>query len=90
MLGVGGLVKAYTDCSKAVIAQAEIIEKEVIEEISLQLSQEKVPEFLKACSQQNIKIIDQVYADTADFKVAVNVVMAEEFKMRRRIIPEGK
>ena len=82
MLGVGGLVKAYTDCSKAVIAKAEIIEKEVLEDISLQLNQEKVPEFLKFCSQENIKILEQDYSDIANFKIAVNVAFSQDFKQK--------
>jgi len=80
MLGVWGLVKAYTDCSKAVIEKAEIIEKEVLEEIQLKIKQENVPEFLKFCRQKNIKISEQNYSDIADFKVSVNVAFAQEFR----------
>lgn len=80
LLGVGGLVKAYTEATKAVIKKAKIIEKEVLENIPLQLEQAQVPEFLKTCSQKNIKILEQNYGEKADFEVAVNVMMVEEFR----------
>ena len=80
LLWVGGLVKAYTEATKAVIEKAKVIEKEVLEEVCLQLEQTQVPEFLKTCSQQKIKILEQNYGNMADFRVAVNVATSEEFK----------
>ncbi len=85
-LWIWWLVQAYTEASKEVIAHANIITKEVLEEINIEIEQAKVPEFLSHCSKENIKIISQNYTEKATFTVWVNVTKIEAFKEKRNLL----
>ncbi|NOZ44027.1 MAG: hypothetical protein GXP45_02610 [bacterium] len=78
-LGIGGLIQAYTQTSKAVLKQAEIVVKPVLTYRDIELSQEEVPAFLNYCRKHQIFIIQQKYSEKAQFTVAVNRAFIEIF-----------
>ena len=79
-LGVPGLIDAYKSATEAAIAQAQILEKEVMEEVNLSSDYMRVNEVMRVLKSFNALLINQEYLDTQiHFKVGIPLGQKEDF-----------
>ncbi len=70
-LGVGGLINAYRTASKEALEQAEIVELEDEQEITISFTYEQMPQVMKIVKSQLCKIITQSFEVACVLKVSL-------------------
>ena len=72
LLGTGGLVKAYSDASKKVIENSNIVEKEEGYELEITLGYENIGDFEHYCTQNGISILKKEFTDKIKYIVEIS------------------
>jgi len=80
LLGTGGLVKAYTDSTKEALKLASIIEKILQNQFEIDVPYSYNDKIVYYCKNNDYKIINTEYGETAKIYVAVRDELAERFK----------
>ena len=77
-LGIGGLIQAYRETSKAVLNKCEFVEKEITKKYHFSCEQVKIPTILSFLIKNNIKILEQKYDEKGNFTVKINLTVFDE------------
>ncbi len=70
-LGIGGLIRAYTESTQSVLQKTEILQKEITANLHFQFSYEYLNMVLNELSTPNSQIIEQKYSDIVELLVTV-------------------
>ncbi|MGN0494720.1 MAG: YigZ family protein [Lachnospiraceae bacterium] len=71
LLGTGGLVRAYTDASKACIQATEIIRKQQVFPVVIKTNYNDLGKLQYLLSSEHIMITDSVYGENVELKVNI-------------------
>ena len=88
-LGVGGLIRAYTEAAKEVLQTARIVKKEIKETVHFEIMYDILNKILHEISVFDIKIIEQNYSDQIEFIVAAPINKVLKFKESLTNISSG-
>lgn len=72
LLGVGGLIQAYGECTKQVIEHAKIIEKEIMRTIKFSYAFDLVPIVRNMLNKYNAKTIEEKYDKEVEMEISIN------------------
>ncbi len=70
-LGIGGLIRAYTESTQSVLQKTEILQKEITANLHFQFSYEYLNLVLSELSAQNSQIVEQKYSEIVELIVTV-------------------
>ncbi len=70
-LGVGGLIQAYKTAAKDVLEQAEIVEREILTELTVRFPYDKINEVMRIVKRMNLKITGRQSAEDMQLSIAV-------------------
>ena len=71
LLGTGGLVRAYTDASKACINATEIVRKRLVFPVVLRTNYNDLGKIQHLLSKENIMVEDSLYEENVELKVNI-------------------
>ncbi len=77
-LGASGLVNAYKTAAAEVLAQAEIVEKIVMETLQIQFDYLQMNQVMKIVKTYNLKIIQQAFDNQCQIQVLVRASESEQ------------
>jgi uncharacterized YigZ family protein len=77
MLGVPGLIQAYGDAAKQVLALAEKEEKYIEDKFQIAAAFEHEQEIHRIISQYKLRVLDSAYTDKVTYRLAVRRNLAE-------------
>ncbi|MDR0369460.1 MAG: YigZ family protein [Candidatus Peribacteria bacterium] len=80
LLGVGGLIQAYSQCAKETVKHAPLVEKEIYDEIEIAYSYNQTSLLAYVFEKYEIKILEQHYDTNIQQKLQINHGYAEAFK----------
>ena len=84
LLGVGGLIQAYTECAKATIEHANIVQQEILTTIEITSTYDQISLLSFLFNKYEIKIIDTQYPENQQEKIKqklqINQGLSEAFK----------
>jgi len=80
-LGVGGLIRAYTDCTRTVIDHCAIVKKYIFQKLNLQFDYELTGVVMKTISQFDAKIIDTKYEKQTQLALFLRKSKVDDFQM---------
>ncbi|MBD3289322.1 YigZ family protein [candidate division KSB1 bacterium] len=89
-LGKGGLIRAYTDCTKTVLNNAELFKKLIYTKISFTFPYDLTGNVMHLLSQMNGKMITSSYGDRAKLTIKLPKSHAGDFKEQIVEITAGK
>ena len=89
-LGKGGLIRAYTDCTKAVLEIATIIKKMIYSKLSLTFPYDLTGNIMHLLSQMNGKTVSSNYSDQAKLTIKLPKSQTDDFKDKVIEITSGK
>ncbi len=72
MLGIGGLIQAYSECAKQVIENSKIIETEILKTVKFSYDFDLVPIVRNIVNKFNAKIVNEKYDKTAECEISIN------------------
>lgn len=72
-LGIGGLVRAYTDATRTVLASIETVKKIITKPLHFQIEYDVFKPVLRELSAKHAEITEQNYADKIVFHVSVPI-----------------
>ncbi len=78
-LGAGGLVRAYSGCVADCLNNAEIVSNELSAELSVTVSYDSYPLFLKYISEKKIKVINSVFDNNVEITCVLPRVFEKNF-----------
>ncbi len=84
-LGTGGLVRAYTEATKAVLAEASVVEMNDYLKVKVIISYTNVGKFEYYLNTENIVLENTDYSDEVDYEL---VIRTDEFKAFESAITE--
>ncbi len=70
-LGIGGLVKAYTEITKATLAKSKRIRMEIMTTLKFKIDFNYLDQTMRELSKLNGKIIKKVYDKKVDFTISI-------------------
>ena len=73
LLGTGGLVRAYTDATKACIAATEIVHKRMVVPVSIVTNYTDLGKIQYILGNENIAIKDSIYGEGVTLKIEVYI-----------------
>lgn len=79
LLGVWGLIQAYTETTKAWVQHLQIIHKEITKKIKLTFSYDQLSYVQYLISKYESKVLEQHYADTISQTLEVNLAFYDVF-----------
>jgi len=82
-LGIGGLIRAYTDATKAVLTRAKIIERQVTKRLQLTFRYDRLGGIMQAIQRCKGKVIHTGY--TSDVELGVEIALHAESHFREII-----
>jgi uncharacterized YigZ family protein len=82
LLGTSGLINAYKSSAQHAIANAQIVEKIVKQELEINFSYEMLSQVMRIIKEENLEIISQQLTESCH--VAVNVREAELSRMKEK------
>lgn len=82
-LGIGGLIRAYTDATKAVLTKAKIIERQVTKKLRLTFRYDRLGGVMQAIQHCKGKIVHTGY--TSDVELGVEIPLHTESHFRKII-----
>lgn len=80
MLGIGGLIQAYSECTKQTIQQSTIIDTEIMKKISYTYNFDLLPIVRNVLNKYDAKIIEEKYGEAINMTIEVNAWYLESFK----------
>jgi len=89
-LGIGGLIRAYTEAAQSVLNQSKIIQKEIMETVQFQIGYDYLNPVMRELSARNSQIIQQDYSDLINFFVSISVNQVEKLRENLINISSGK
>lgn len=78
-LGTGGLIKAYTEASKAVIGGSEIKEVEIRTSVKFSYSYDMTSLVMSMMSKYSCSTVSEKFNDGANIKISLNKGYAQDF-----------
>jgi len=79
LLGTGGLVKAYTDAAKAVLALASVEALVEMREFSLAISYESYDGFRRECGSRKVELLSEVFGTGVEITGRLPASIAPDF-----------
>ena len=89
-LGIGGLVRAYTDAARAVLEEIVTVRKIIAKPLYFQVEYDFINPVLRELSARQAEIITQNYADKIEFHISVPVNKWKLLKNNLTNITSGK
>ena len=89
-LGKGGLIRAYTDCTKTVLDKANIIKKIIYLQLSLTFPYDLTGNIMHLLSQMNGKTVSSDYCEHAKLTIKLPKSNVDSFKDKAIEITSGK
>ena len=83
LLGTGGLVRAYSEATNVALEKAEIIEKDLGKEVSLEVEYSDLQKLKYYFEQNSIKIINQEFGEKIKIFFEINVEKLEHLENDR-------
>ncbi len=80
LLGVGGLIQAYTEATKSALAHASFIQKEITKKLTLHYSYDQLSLVQYYYNKYETQVISEKFDTTVEQKIAVNVAFYEMMK----------
>ena len=71
LLGTGGLVRAYSSACTLALEQAEMIQKNIMEEYKIEIKYEDIDQFKYFAKKYNMLILKEEYLENVIFYVAI-------------------
>ena len=88
-LGVGGLIRAYTEATKEALQTANIIKKEIKETIHFEILYDSLNKILHEISVFGAKIIEQNFTEQIEFIIDVPINKVSQFSESLTNISSG-
>lgn len=79
-LGVGGLIKAYTEATQKALAQAEIVEVPILRRFRVATDYNHIQQVMRTVNSLNAQIVHSDYGETIQIDVNVPVARVDAFK----------
>ncbi len=79
-LGVGGLIKAYSDSAKQVIEKSVLIKMKEMDILAIEFDHQFTGNIMHIVKEYNLKIIEQLYSDKVNLKVLCEPLYTEKIK----------
>ena len=89
-LGTGGLVKAYTLASQAVLENLDIVEVEIKSNIKVQFSYDLTKQIYHLMSNYDAKVESEEYGNDVLFEISINIAFIDDFKAELVEKTDGK
>ncbi len=89
-LGKGGLIRAYSECTKAVLGNGTIIKKTIYSQMSLTFPYDLTGNIMHLLSQMNGKTVSSDYYDYTKLTIKLPRSMVNSFKEKVTEITSGK
>lgn len=83
LLGTGGLVRAYSEATNVALEKAEIIEKDLGKEVSLEVEYSDLQKLKYYFEQNSINIINQEFGEKIKIFFEINVEKLEHLENDR-------
>lgn len=80
LLGVWGLIQAYTETTKAWVQNLQIVQKEIIKKIKLTFSYDQLSSVQYLISKYESSVLDQHYSDHIQQTLGVNIALLPSFQ----------
>lgn len=81
LLGVGGLIQAYTEATKSALAHATFFQKEITKKLTLYYSYDQLSLVQYYYNKYETQVISEKFDDEIEQEIAVNIVFYEIMKM---------
>ncbi len=88
-LGTGGLVRAYTETARAVLAEASIIHIPVLHDLRITFPYDYTNGVMRIISQHDIKIHDTEYSEDVTIFLGIRPSLIETIRMQLRDVTSG-
>jgi uncharacterized YigZ family protein len=79
-LGVGGLSRAYFDSAMSVLDKVKIVEKVLMEELTIKFPYDFTSQVMHTISRYEAKVIDTIYEEDVKMILSVRQAMVDIFK----------
>ena len=79
-LGIGGLIKAYTEITKTTLVKSKRIRIEIMTTLKFQIDFIYLNQTIRELSKLNGKIIEQVFDKKVDFTVSIRTFNSDQLK----------
>jgi uncharacterized YigZ family protein len=89
-LGKGGLVRAYSDCTRNVLEKCSIVKKYFYQNLSLAFDYNLTGNVMRVISQVNGTVLHSSYDTIASIDVAVRLSLVDKFKTNLVDVTSGK
>lgn len=88
-LGVGGLITAYKTAAEDALRKIVVVEKDVVDRITLEYSYSATPEVMKLVKDFDLKILDQRFGEggrlDAEYRIAVESELLAKLTLLRAL-----
>jgi uncharacterized YigZ family protein len=88
-LGTGGLVRAYTETARAVIADGGVIAVPIMERMKITFPYDHTAGIMNVIARRNLKILDTEYGDDVTVDLGIPPSEAESIRIEFRDITSG-
>lgn len=85
-LGVGGLIHAYKTTAKLCLEEANIIKKEITDQLEVKCNYEQMNEVLKLVKREDLSIVEQELKLKCRYILEVNVERSSSIKERLELL----
>ena len=85
-LGVGGLIHAYKTTAKLCLEEADIIKKEITDQLEVKCNYEQMNEVLKLVKREDLSIVEQELKLKCRYILEVNVERSSSIKERLELL----
>jgi len=89
-LGTGGLIKAYTLASQAVIENTDFIDIEIKKTVKIRFSYDLTKQIYHVMSNFDAKMIKEEYGNDVLFDIDVNIAFIDDFKAELKEKTDGR
>ncbi|MDR0860464.1 MAG: YigZ family protein [Candidatus Peribacteria bacterium] len=80
LLGVGGLIQAYTQAAQETVRNAPLIQKEIFDELALTFTYEQTSLLTYLTEKYDAKVLESFYATEVKQKLQINRGLSEAFR----------
>lgn len=79
LLGIGGLIQAYSSCARESLKNTKIIEKEILTKIKISYDYEKTSQIMHLVDKYQAKILNQSCDQKAELEIEINRAFEGKF-----------
>lgn len=90
LLGVGGLIQAYSQTAKELLSHAQLVDKEITTQVPLSYTYDQVSLVQHLFSKYDAKVISDIYDKTIQQTVEINIWLIDNFKKELNEKSNGK